>query len=145
MRCGAGARVLRDGLRVEGVRVNVHAATRAEGVRDHKTNGECDRSNQFEVDERLDPDTAELLHVAYAGDANNDGEKDDRGDHHADELDEAVPKRLHGLAEVRPEDPGDGAGHNADKHAKVERLKERLPGLGSDSGGLLVGGHCSPR
>ena len=65
----------------------------------------ADRGDDLEVDERLEADAPDLLHVLHAGDAVHDGEEDDRRDDHLDQLDEGVAERLHGLAERRVEMP----------------------------------------
>ena len=48
------------------------------------------RRDDLEVDERLHADPADLLQVAGAGDAMHDHAEHERGNHHLDELDEAV-------------------------------------------------------
>ncbi len=48
------------------------------------------RCDDLEIEKRFDADTTEFMGVSHAGDADDDAEKDDRGDEHSDELDEAV-------------------------------------------------------
>ena len=51
--------------------------------------------HHFEVQQRLQSDPAQFAHIADAGDAHHHRKEDDRTDHHADQLDEAVAQRLH--------------------------------------------------
>ena len=50
--------------------------------------------HDFEIDQRLDADAADLLRVLDMRDARHHRAEDDRRDHHADQLDEAVAERL---------------------------------------------------
>ena len=118
-----------DGFRVEGGGVDVHAAARLERIRHDQADGERQRADDFEVDECLEADAAELAGVANAGDAGDDGEEDDGGDHHADELDEAIAEGAHGLAEMGRKDAGEHAGRDADEDTEIKGSVERLGGL----------------
>jgi hypothetical protein len=48
----------------------------------------------LEIDQRLDPDPADLLEVAHLGHADHHGAEDDRRQQHLDQLDEAVGQGL---------------------------------------------------
>ena len=86
--------VVCDGAGIESRRVDVEASTRAECVDDDEADDERDRRDHFEVEQRLAAHTADLLHVARAGDAEHDRAEDDRADQHLDERDEPVAERL---------------------------------------------------
>ena len=58
-----------------------------------------DCGHHLEVDQGLEPDPAQLAHVPDSRDAGHHGQEDDGGDHHADELDEAVAERFHHRAD----------------------------------------------
>ena len=60
---------------------------------------ERERGHDLEVEQRLEADAADLLHVLHAGDAVHDRAEDDRRDEHLDQLDEGVAERLHRLAQ----------------------------------------------
>ena len=64
---------------------------------------DCQRHRRYrlEIEQRLDPDPADLLEVAHRADPVHDGAEDHRADHHFDERDEAVAERFEGDAEVR--------------------------------------------
>jgi hypothetical protein len=68
--------------------------------------------------------TRPSLRAADARDADDDAEKNDGGDHHADELDEAVAEGLELLGEVRIDDADENAGDDAYEHTEVQSAKE---------------------
>ena len=74
--------------------IDVEARARPEHVDDGEADHQRDRRDDFEVEQGLAADAADLLHVAGAGDAEDDGAEDDRADQHLDERDEAVAERL---------------------------------------------------
>src|SRR5580692_5802531 len=57
---------------------------------------QCQRGDEFEVEQRLTADAADLPDILHAGDAGYDGAKNDQGNDHSDEPDESIPQRLHG-------------------------------------------------
>lgn len=116
--------VLCDGFDVECGRVDVHAAAGLNDVRDDQANAESERGDDFKVEKRFDSYAAELSEVAYAGDADDDGEEDDGSDHHPDELDEAVPEWLEELCEVRPDEANDNSGDDPDENAEIKSADE---------------------
>ena len=81
-----------DGLRVR----HAAAETRAgpDHIADDKTDHQREGGDDFEIDQRLDADAADLLGILYMRDAGYHGAEDDRRDHHLDQLDEAVAERL---------------------------------------------------
>lgn len=88
--------VLGDGGGVEGRGIDVHSPTRLEGVDHHKPDDKGQGRHRFKIDERFAADTAELLHVFHARDAEDHGTENDRRDDHLDKFDEPVTERLHG-------------------------------------------------
>ena len=88
---GDRARVQRRGIDVEpGARLDDGAGDQAEDQRQAGRN--------FEVDQRLPADAADLLHALHAGDAGGNRAEDDQRDDHRDQADEGVAERPHRLA-----------------------------------------------
>ena len=132
-------RVGGDALGVERVGVDVHADAGLPDVDDHEADDQRDRGHDLEVDQRLDPDPADLLHVLHAGDAVHHGAEDDRGDQHLDQLDEGVAERLHAGAELGVEVPEQDAQHDGAQDLDVE---VPVPGLVVRRGHGRDGGCC---
>ena len=80
--------------------------------------------DDLEVEQRLGADAADLLHVADAGDAGDDGAEDDRGDHHLDQLDEAIAQRLHGGACGRGDDAQEDPESDRHQDPEIQRAPE---------------------
>ena len=80
---------------VERFDVDIHADAGLQAIHDQKTDDEGDRGQHLEIDQRLEADAADLLHVLHAGDAVHHRAEDDRRDHHLDRLDEGVAEGLH--------------------------------------------------
>ena len=97
-----------------------------EDIGNDEADGECQRAHDFEVKDGLEADAAESLEVAHACDAEHDGEEDDRGYQHPDQLNEAVGEGLHRLAFVRRDEAEEDAGGDADEDAEVEGFVEGL-------------------
>ena len=77
--CVVGALgVVGDGVGVERRRVGVEARARLEHVGDDQADGERERRDDLEIEQRLAADAADLLHVPGAGNAEDDGAEDDR-------------------------------------------------------------------
>ena len=83
--------------------IDVHAGAGLHDVDDDEADDQRERRDDLEIEQRLEADAADLLHVVHAGDAVHDRAEDDRRDQHLDQLDEAVAERLHLLAELRIE------------------------------------------
>ena len=74
----------------------------------------------------LDIDPTDGLQVSHLRDADDDDGEDDRGDHHSDQLDEAVPERSHRSAGVRRDVPE----HDADRDRDDDlNLQDRIEWL----------------
>ena len=92
---GRPSRVGGDRLGVERAGIDVHAGAGLPQIDDDQPDDQGHRGHDLEVDQRLDADPADLLHVLHAGDAVDDGAEDDRRDQHLDQLDERIAERLH--------------------------------------------------
>ena len=114
-----------DGGGAEVGDVDVEAGAGFEEVDDEETDGEGKGGDDFEVEEGFATDTTEFFHVAHGGDAVDDGAKDDGGDHHFDEFDEAVAERFEGFGLIREEVAEGDADCDGDEHLDVE---DSIPG-----------------
>jgi hypothetical protein len=130
-----GARgVSGNALRIELCRVRMHARTRLHHVDEDEADDQRDRRDDLKVNQRPKADTANLLHVAHLGDADDHGAEDDGGDHHANQLHEGVAERPHGGAEARVQLPQHHADDDADDDLKPEAGIQRLLSDGGSSG-----------
>jgi hypothetical protein len=93
------------------------------------------RRHRLEIEERLHPDASHLLEVLHRGDAVHHGAEDHRGDHHLDELDEAVAERLQRLAGVGKKMPDQDADGDRDQDLDVEN---RIPGMPYGMSGTIL-------
>ena len=114
-----------DARRIQRGRVDVHPHAGLPDVDDDQTHDQGDGGHHLEIDQRLDADAADLLHVLHTGDAVDDRAEDDRCDQHLDQPDEAVPQRFQLLAGLGVE--------IADQHAKRDgtqnlNVKMTIPG-----------------
>src|SRR3712207_2713629 len=91
-------------------------------VHDHEPYDEGDGRHHLEVDQRLDADPPDLLHVLHAGDAVHHRAEDDGRDQHLDQLDEGVAERLHLRPDLGPEVAEQDADHDGGQHLDVEVL-----------------------
>ena len=127
-------RLLRFGLLgVAGDRLRVrHAAAEARAgpdqIADEQTDHQREGGDDLEIDQRLDADAADLLGILYMRDAGYHGAEDDRRDHHLDQLDEAVAKRLDPVVgrKRRPQPAEQRAEHDGDQDLNIENP---VPGL----------------
>jgi hypothetical protein len=90
------ARILRDSLGIQRGHVHVETAARLYDVAHHHAHQQRQSGNDLKVQERLSANPADFLQILHAGDAGNDGAKDDQRDNHRDQLDERVAQRFHG-------------------------------------------------
>ena len=104
------------------------AVARLDDIADEEPDHQRKGRDDFEIDQRLDADAADLLGVLDMGDARHHGAEDDRRDHHLDQLDEAVAERLDPVVgrKRRPQPADQRAEHDGDQHLNVENL---VPGL----------------
>ena len=116
---GLGA-VSGRGLHVNGRGGHVQSRARLQHIDHDEADDQRDRRHDLEVDERAQPDTADLTHGTHVRDADDNRREDDRRDHHADQLDESIAERPHRGAGFRPGDPDEHAERNARQHLDVE-------------------------
>ncbi len=108
------------GFRVEGARIDVEPGARLQHVDDRDADHQGNRGHELEVQQRLAAHPPDFLHVARAGDAEDDGAEDDGRDQHLHERDEAIAQRLelHGVDRIEvPERP---AGQDGEDDPEVE-------------------------
>ena len=115
-----------DRFGIDRAHVDVHADAGLQDVDHDQADDQRQRGHDLEIDQRLQADAADLLHVLHAGDAVHHGAEDDRRDQHLDQLDEAVAERLHRHADVRIELPEQDADHDRGQHLHVEMGVERF-------------------
>ena len=114
-----------DLLRVERLNVRVDPGARAHDVDHDQADHQGEGRDQLEIDERLQSDPADLLHVADLGDPDHHRREDDRGDHHLDQLDEAVSQGLHRRRRRRVEIAERHADRDGGEHLKVQVCVQR--------------------
>jgi len=144
------ADVAGDFFRVERGWVDVHAGAWLQDVGDHHADDQRQGREGQEIDHGLGDYSSDRSEVAHAGDAGDDRQKDDGGDDHLDQLDEAIAQRFHGSAVLGPEITQRNAKGDCDQYLDVEDPVPRqfLGGWAADascsaesmSGVLLDGG-----
>ena len=122
----ARADVLVDALGVERARVDIHAAAGRPDVDHDQADDQGDGAHHLEIQHGVTTGLADLLHVFHAGNADDDGAEDDRGDDHLDQLDEGIAKRLHGCAGFGIEMPQSNADGNGHQHLEIQTLEYRF-------------------
>ena len=108
----------------------LEAFARVDQVAHHQANGERERGHDHEVAQCQAPHFADCCGFGDRADAQDDGAEDDGGNHHLDELDEAVAKRLQRFADLREQQADYGAQDYGgdDGHVKVVGFVEALAG-----------------
>jgi hypothetical protein len=119
-------RVDLDRLGIDRPGIHVHADAGLKDIDHDQANDQRKRGDDLEINQRLQPDAADLLQILHAGDAVHDGAEDDWGDEHLDQLDEPVAERLHCLAEMRVEMAEQDTEHDRGEHLHVEMCVKRL-------------------
>ena len=97
----AWAGVRRQGVGIEGGRIDIHTGARLQGIDDDQTDDEGHRAHHFEIDECKTAGLADFLDVFDAGNARHHSAKDNWCNQHLDELDEPITQRLHFRAKRR--------------------------------------------
>jgi len=115
-----------DFLAVQRSRIDVEADARPQQVRRREAEQQCERRDDFEVQQRLAADAPDLLHVLHPGDAGHDRTEDDRSDHHLDELDEGIAERLHVDGEGRIEMAERDTDDDRHDHLDVQHFVDRF-------------------
>ncbi|KFB72301.1 MAG: hypothetical protein AW09_002515 [Candidatus Accumulibacter phosphatis] len=119
-RLGCADGVGGNGLGIECCRIDVHALPRFNQVDDQQAKRQREGRQHLEIDQCPDTDAAEFLHVFHAGNAQHHSGKDDRREHHLDQLDEDVTKRLQVGSDVGGEDAQNDTGRHADQDLDIE-------------------------
>ena len=122
----SGLGICSHGLRIERRRIDVHPRARLDDVDDRQAHEQRDGADDLEIQQRVASGLADLLHILHAGDADHHRAEDDRRNDHLDQLDEAVPERLHRSAGLGIEMSQKDADHDGDDDLKIQRLVERL-------------------
>jgi hypothetical protein len=78
------------------------------------------RGDHFKVKQCLEPHTPQLVQVAHARDPGRDGAKNNRPNHHPDQLHEPVPQRLHGFPPRRLENSQSHSYGDGDQYLKIQ-------------------------
>ena len=134
-----------DSSGVDRAGVDIHGGAGLQRIGDNEPHDEGERRQHLEIDEGLQADAANPLHILHAGNAVHDRTEDDRRDDHLDRLDEGVPQGLHLLAQLWIEMTEQHAEHDRGQHLEIEALKER-PVVGGQfsCGGLGCHRRLSP-
>ena len=124
-----------DAAGIDGLRIDVHARAGLPEVHHQQADHQGERGRQLEIQQCLQPDAADLLHVLHAGDAVHHGAEDDRADHHLDGGDEHVAERLQAGAGGGEEIADQDAEDDRTEHLDIEVVMDRAGGLGGGGGG----------
>ncbi|MNF62811.1 hypothetical protein D3C84_444970 [compost metagenome] len=117
-----GIGVLRQALGAQLGGVNVHAHTGFEQVDRHQANNQTDHGQRQEQQHGLAQQTPEGAFVAHAGNTGDDGAEHHRSDHHLDQLDEGITKRLQGDGLLRPKMSDQHTQQHGEENLEVERF-----------------------
>ena len=91
------------GIHIQGRRIHVHPGARLKNIDKEKSDKKCERRDDFKVEKSNAADLADFLHVFHSGNTDDHRTENHRGNEHFDELNEAVPERLHRRADVGKE------------------------------------------
>jgi len=94
--------------------------------RDENADDEGECGDDFKIEQGFDADAADFLEIGYGGDALHDDAENHGGDHHSNQGDEGVAKRLEGQAGLWGEMADQDATEDGDEHLHVEN---GVPGL----------------
>ncbi|MNF77576.1 hypothetical protein D3C84_597260 [compost metagenome] len=114
--------------RIQRLHINVEPRARMQRMRRQQADQQRKAGDDFEVQQRLATDPADLFHVVHAGDSRDHCAEDDRADDHLDQLDETVTQRLEVDADLRPEMADHNAQRDGDEHLHVEGSQQFLDG-----------------
>lgn len=79
------------------------ALSRFEYIHDQQSDDQCDRRNDFEIEKRFAAKPSKTPQISNRSNTMDDGAKDNRADHHFDQRDKAIAKRLKLLSEIGKE------------------------------------------
>lgn len=109
-------------LGVERARVGVESGARCKHIGHDEADEQRERGDDFEIDERLGPDSTDFLEVTHAGEADDHGREDDRCNQHLHQAHERIAQRPQLHAPLRSQGAEQAANHDADQDLYVERL-----------------------
>jgi hypothetical protein len=98
----------------------VKTASRLHHVAYHQANQQCQRGDNFKIEQCLAANPAHPFQIVHAGNPAHDRAEDDGRNQHCDQPYEAVAQRLHGNRIFRSEPAEQDRGRNGDGHLKPE-------------------------
>ena len=120
----------------------VDAAARLHEIYHDQPDPEGERGDNLEIDECLETDPSNALEIVGPGNAEHDGEKDDRRDHHLHEVDERLTDGPHRLRRRWCDDTKQRAAGNGKQHLDGQVTTELSM---HGDGGRLHGGNCKSK
>ena len=121
---------VRDGAGIERRRIDIEAGARLEQIHHQQADQQRHARYDFEVQDRLDADAADLLHVGDTGDAHHHGQKNDRRDQHLNQADKAVAQRLERDASIGCVMADGAADDDRQQYPQVQALGRAAMGRG---------------
>ena len=122
-------RVTLDRFGVDGAGVDIHPGAGLPQIDDDQPDKERQGRDHLEIEDCLQADPADFLHVVHAGDAMHDRAEDDRRDQHLDGLDKRFAERLHldrqRRVEMAEQNPDQDRADNLEVKMTIERLAPR--------------------
>ena len=119
-------RVDLDRFGIDGLGVDIHADAGLQDVDDHEPNDEGQRRHHLEIDQCLEADASNLLHILHAGNAMHDRAENDWSNQHFDQLNETVTERFHLFSQLRIEVTQQDAENDRGQHLSIKMRIERL-------------------
>src|SRR5712664_3626776 len=114
------AGVAGGGFGVERGGIDVEASAGMKKYRDENADGEGESGDSFKIKQGFDADATYLLEIGHGSNALHDDAKNHGGDHHSNQGDEGVAKRLEGEAGLWREMADQDADENGDENLEVE-------------------------
>src|ERR1700746_2997200 len=124
-------------LGIERCRIDVKPRARMNDDSNGDSYDQRERRNALEINQRLEADLANFLEIGHSRDALDQDTENHRRDHHANELDEGVAKRLEGHAGFRREVANENTNEDGDEDLNI---KDGVPRLGC--AGRLAARHA---
>jgi hypothetical protein len=110
------------------------ALPRLENVHDHEADREGKRCHNLEVQEGLPAHASHAFEISHVRDTKHDREKDDRRDHHLDEIHECIPDRLHLARHIGRNNAEENSKRNRDEDLDRQIFVEAHAGTEGVSG-----------
>ena len=115
----------RHRLRIQGGRIDVHAAAGLHHVDDDKPNNQRDSTDDFKIEQRDRTGTSDGLHAFHPGNPRHDGAEDNRCNNHFNQLNEGVAEGFHLRAQFRVKMAQQNTDRNGRQNLKIEAFEER--------------------